>query len=101
MKRIWAHQVFVAVDQLINAIFAGWADETISARAFRLGRKDEVANHWGRWRIAWVAIDWLFWPQDVAIAIRDGAWPLAGHCERAYINEHDRTQLPPEYRNHA
>ena len=65
MKRIWAHQVFVAVDQLVNAILAGWADETISARAFRLGRKDEVTNCWGRWRVAWVLIDLLFWSQDL------------------------------------
>ena len=37
MKRIWAHQGFVAVDQLVNAILAGWADETISARAGAIG----------------------------------------------------------------
>lgn len=101
MKRIWAHQVFVAVDQLVNALLAGWADETISARAFRLGRKDEVTNCWGRWRVAWVLIDLLFWPQDLWIAVRDNKWPIIKHCERAYMNECDRSQLPPEYRNNA
>lgn len=99
MKRIWAHQVFVAVDQLVNAILAGWADETISARAFRLGRKDEVTNCWGRWRVAWVLIDLLFWPQDVWLAATTGSWPQTRHCERAYVNEHDRTHLPVEYRD--
>ena len=101
MKRIWAHQVFVAADQLVNAILAGWADETLSARAFRLGRRDKLADRWGRWRIAEMLIDWLFLPEDVVLAIRDSAWPLIRHCERAYVNEHDRTQLPPEYRHHA
>ena len=101
MKRIWAHQVFVAVDQLVNAILAGWADETISARAFRLGRKDEITNCWGRWRVAWVLIDLLFWPQDLWIAARDNKWPTIKHCERAYISEMDRLGLPPEYRHHS
>lgn len=101
MKRNWFHQVFIGVDQLVNALLAGWADETVSARSFRLGRRDKLANRWGRWRIAWVLIDWLFLPQDVALAIRDGAWPKARHCERAYINECDRAHLPPEYRDHA
>jgi hypothetical protein len=101
MKRIWVHQVFVAADQLANAILAGWADETLSARAFRLGLRDKREQRWGRWRIAWVAIDWLFWPQDAWLAVRDRAWPLIRHCERAYVSEHDRTQLPPEYRHHA
>lgn len=99
MKRIWAHQVFVALDQLVNAILAGWADETISARSFRLGRKDEVAGVWGRWRVAWMLVDWLFWPQDLWIALRDHKWPTIRHCERAYVSEMDRLGLPPEYRN--
>jgi hypothetical protein len=98
MKRVWAHQVFVALDQLANAILAGWADETISARSFRLGHRDKKAGRWGRWRVMWVLVDWLFWPQDLWLSIRDGVWPQIGHCERAYISEHDRLGLPPEYR---
>jgi hypothetical protein len=99
MRRIWAHQVFVALDQLANAILAGWADETISARSFRLGHRDKKANRWGRWRVMWVFVDVLFWPQDLWLYFRDGAWPLVKHCERAYISECDRLGLPPEYRD--
>ena len=42
--------------------------------------------------------DWLFLWQDAWLRYRTGAWPVPGHCERAYRAELDRLQLPPSYR---
>ncbi len=72
-------QVLIALDQLLNALFKGYADETLSSRAYRLrverGRK---------------------WPERVIDALlffdRD-------HCESSYISEVQRRQLPPSMRD--
>lgn len=85
MGRNWFHEVFVGIDQFINAVLAGYADETLSARSYRLGQRDEMRGRRGRWWYAWRAIDVLFFWQ-------------AEHCKRAYDNEYARTGLPPEYR---
>lgn len=79
------HQVGIAFDQMINAFFGlahrrgGWADETISARAWREGQKSE------KWEIARKGIDLLFFWQD-------------DHCQNAYVSEKERMHLAPEYR---
>lgn len=73
------HQVFVALDQLVNTLIGGWADETLSARAYRMSDKSR------RWAKARKLIDWLFfWEQQ--------------HCQWAWMAERARTQLPVEYR---
>jgi len=67
-------QILIAVDQLANAIMGGWADETLSSRAWREDRRRLVAF-----------IDFLFfWEKN--------------HCEASYISERKRMQLPPEFR---
>lgn len=78
MKRTWWKQVMVALDQLANAIAAGWADETISARAYRQRSKPH-------WRRAMQVIDAAFFWQ-------------ANHCRAAYLGEIKRSQQPPAYR---
>ena len=98
MSRSWGHEVFVSVDQVVNAIFGGYADETISARAFRLGNRAKRLDLWDQWRVCWVIADFLFLPQDMWLQYRDGFRPSRGHCERAYHAEIDRMQLPAEYR---
>lgn len=70
-------QVAIGVDQLGNAIFGGYADETMSARCWRLRE-----TSW-RWRMAWRVVDTIFG---------------AGHCRGSYGAERLRSQLPPEYR---
>lgn len=77
----WALQVFIALDQLANAMIpGGYADETLSARAHRMRAKRQRV--WG-----WTAdaIDKLFF------------WQI-GHCRNAWLQELDRRQLPPELR---
>jgi len=75
------HQLLVALDQLLNVVFGtGWADETMSAGAYRVEKK---GSRWGKfWR---PKIDALFFWQEK-------------HCEDAYIGEKERRQSPPEER---
>lgn len=67
-------QILIAIDQLANAITGGWADETLSSRAWREDRRRLV-----------VVIDCIFFWED-------------RHCEASYISERQRLQLPPEFR---
>ena len=77
----WLKQVVVAVDQLFNALIpGGWADETLSARCWRL-----------RSRKAWGAARRVI--DIVALLFRD-----KNHCEASYRSEMLRLQSPPETR---
>ena len=72
-------QIPIAVDQLINTFFGGWADETISSVAWR-------KRHEGKgWAFLRALIDTLFFWQD-------------NHCRSAWESELYRKQLPPELR---
>lgn len=77
----YLHQVAIAVDQLVNALVGGWADETLSARAWRLRHRPA----WARIRRV---IDALFF------------WESA-HCASAWAYEAHRGHLPPAYRDGA
>ena len=72
-------QILIAIDQLFNALFGGWADETLSSRAWRQQHKKK---HWSVLRMVIDAL--FFWEKD--------------HCRKAYESELDRTQLPPAFR---
>ena len=70
--------VLIAADQLLNALLAGWPDETLSSRAWRW--EQNGVRSWPR-----RFIDRLFfWEQD--------------HCYQSYISEREGRQLPPELR---
>lgn len=72
-------QVLIAIDQLANTVIGGWADETLSSRAWREKHKKR------RWKIMRHVIDVLFfWQKE--------------HCKSAYESELKRLQLPPEFR---
>ena len=94
-----AHELFIAIDQLANVIvfafnLGTYADETLSARAWRQSRN----GHPTRWVAFRVLIDALFSWQDVYLRLRTGEWPTMRHCERAYESERARMGLHPEYR---
>ena len=74
-----SEQIPIAIDQLVNTIFGGWADETISSRAHRMQGK---SRKWARLRKLIDAI--FFWQKN--------------HCESAYESELQRRHLPPEMR---
>ena len=71
--------LLIALDQLLNALFGGWPDSTLSARAYRL--EQERGRKWPR-----VLIDTLFFFD------RD-------HCYQSYLSEIERKQLPPQMRS--
>jgi hypothetical protein len=71
-------EVAIALDQLANALLGGMADETISARCWRLrGRRP--------YSILRPIIDGIFFWQK-------------NHCESAFDSERLGSQLPTEYR---
>ena len=81
----WGLQVGIAVDQLLNAILNGYADETLSCRSYRMWVKKKPIGK------LMPIIDFIFKWQT----IRSDA---IGHCHNAYLNEKERLGLPPEMR---
>lgn len=72
-------QVLIALDQLVNTILGGMADETLSSRAYR--HCLDGSRRWPK-RI----IDHLFFWQDE-------------HCKQAYESEINRSHLPEKMRS--
>ena len=77
---LYLKHVLIAVDQLLNAMFHGWPDETISSRSYRWD-KDNV-RHWPRYIIDRIAL--IFGDKN--------------HCYESYVSERIGRQLPPELR---
>lgn len=72
-------QLAIALDQVANTLAGGWADETLSARAWRCRATRR------RWRTTYRVINAVFfWQPD--------------HCRASYESERLRQQLPAEYR---
>lgn len=71
-------QIAIAADQLANTLVGGYADETLSARAWRLHAVSRG------WRCARRVIDGLFF------------WQV-NHCLSAYESERVKRHLPGEY----
>ena len=85
-------QILIAIDQFVNTLVwasgegFGMADETISARLYRLGAL-EGRKHW---RAGLLFVDAVFfWDYDEA---------GRGHCEQSWKSEFERHQLPSSYR---
>jgi hypothetical protein len=74
----WWLQIAIAVDQLVNAVLRGWADEALSARAWRNRHKPL-----GKWSVR-IINGLFFWQRD--------------HCHSAWESEVERRQLPKAYR---
>ena len=71
-------QIFIAFDQLLNAIIGGYADETFSARCWRR-RGDKT------WRFFQKLVDKVFFFDK-------------NHCQTSYESERQLNHLPPELR---
>lgn len=86
LLRAYGEQVFIAVDQLANALIppldgtVSYADETLSARCYRAHRDGKVFG-----RMFMRPINLLFW------------WQGPDHCRNAYIKEFARKNYPTEY----
>lgn len=72
-------QFAISIDQTINTIFGGWADESISSRSHRLA--EERGRPWPKRIINAL----FFWQED--------------HCREAYESEIERLQVPPQLRD--
>ena len=79
-----AKQLFIAIDQTLNVLIfffsksGAFADETLSAHAFRLEMERGIT--WPRKLIDTL----LFFDKD--------------HCQESYLSEIERRQLPPSMR---
>jgi len=89
-------QVLISFDQLLNALIPpfftlSYADETLSARTYRATKRGKLVG-----RLAMPVIDAVFrlWQRD------EQGQRVTNHCERAYLKEIERRNLPPEYRDH-
>jgi hypothetical protein len=77
-------QIAIALDQLGNTLIpGGWADETISSRAYRRSATSAA------WRRVRRTLDWT--------ALR--VFRQADHCRQAWLNEIRRSQEPPAIRD--
>lgn len=85
LKHAWV-QLFIALDQLANVIFANpfsyetWADETVSSRCGRLGHR----------------YPYKFWKTVIDLLFK---WQGPNHCVNAYHNEMLRYNSPPIMRS--
>lgn len=71
-------QIMIAFDQFCNTLVGGWADETFSARCWRL-------NHRRGWGYARRMVDRVFfWDPE--------------HCFMSYVAECNGEHLPPGVR---
>lgn len=87
LLKAYGVQVFIAVDQLCNALIPpldgtlSYADETLSARSYRAHRDGKLLG-----KLTMPIIDALFW------------WQGPEHCYHAWRKEIERKQYPAEYR---
>ncbi len=73
-----AKRILIAMDQLFNAIFGGWPDETLSSRVYRW--ELDGKRSWPRKLIDGL----LFWDKN--------------HCRESWESEKTGRQLPPALR---
>lgn len=82
--RFYLMQVLIALDQLLNALRGGWADETLSSAAYRMSLRNDAGVFGWRWSVcAWLINTLAHDPN---------------HCKDAFVSERDNNQLPPEFR---
>ena len=73
-------QVFIAIDQLANTLLGGYADETLSARAWRAEQDGKIFG-----KIFRPLIDTIFFFDK-------------DHCYTSYLSEVHKRHFPREYR---
>ena len=71
-------QIMIAFDQFCNTLVGGWADETFSARCWRL-------SHRQPWKTLRPLVDGLFWFDPE-------------HCFTSFVVESSGGHLPPGLR---
>lgn len=74
-------QNLIAIDQLVNTLLGGYADETLSSRAYRTEVKGRIMG-----KIMRPVIDFIFFFDK-------------DHCYNAYVSELNRKQYPSGLNN--
>jgi hypothetical protein len=82
MARGYFRHLAIAVDQLANAVLAGWPDETLSSRTGRYSGRQP-------WKVLEVLFDWLF-----EHVFRQGP----NHCKNAIQKEKSRYHFHKDMR---
>ncbi len=73
----YGKRLFIACDQLLNVVFGGWPDETLSSRAYRLACSGTV--------LPMKLINAVFfWESE--------------HCKASYESERSNAQYPQDFR---
>ena len=86
LMRAYFEQIFLAIDQLVNALIPpldgtiSYADETLSARSYRAWRDGKILG-----RLTMRPINLLFF------------WQGPDHCKNAYTKEFDRMFHGPDH----
>ena len=80
--------LLIAFDQLLNALFWGYVDETISSRAHRSG------NSSAKWRFFERVIDGLFFFDKHTT----GSGDVIRHCRLSYLGELAGEHLPRHFK---
>lgn len=73
----WLYQNAIAFDQQVNAITGGFADETMSARCYRLNHRNPY-----KWFEQFINVLFM--------------WQGWDHCKKAYEKEYNGRQRPAE-----
>ena len=73
-------QFLLALDQLLNTLLGGWADESFSARCYR-------HRYQNGWYAMMLLVNALFFNRE--------------HCKLAYQSEKERSHVPVEYRENS
>lgn len=90
-SKCWRYfkRIFIAIDQLLNAMCCGFEDETLSSRFHRWGEVD-------KWymKLPSALVDFVLFFDTMEL--ENGK--KVSHCEKSFINERRRIGLPPELR---
>lgn len=77
----YLYHVLIALDQLVNAMTGGCADETFSSRCYRGAVLSQAPKK--RWRVLYRLVNGLFFDKN--------------HCKTAYESELSRKQYPKAF----
>lgn len=90
-NKVWRYfkRILIAIDQLLNTLFGGYEDESLSSRFHRLSMKSQ-------WycKAPSALVDLILFFDTMTL--EDGR--KVSHCEKSYINERKRIGFPPEMR---
>lgn len=83
--KLYAYHNLIAIDQLLNTLTGGAADETLSSRAYRGAVLKEHPRK--RWRVIHILINAVFFDRN--------------HCKESYFSEVYRRQYTDDFKQDA